>query len=201
MADRRVATDIVIGEREKDEVDQFLPYGSLARVLLLPSSQDDSRFRLLQSQRNLAASGVFVVDPRPLPLEIGLLPTKPRSGLSPVLGHVPPGRPQCCRPPRFLLFYRYHGDANFFVVNPACNEARMIPISCSSGRMLPAAAQRLGCEVPLTATTTSSANINLCAHSPTKAWSPACTSSASTTRRPPESGSSTTSKSTWDRAS
>ncbi|XP_074560471.1 uncharacterized protein LOC141816624 [Curcuma longa] len=90
----------------------------------------DLCFRLLQSRRNVGASGVFVDKSWECQSDFNLL--NPMAGFSPFmlsfLELAVPNFAELVVSSRGLLFYSYHkDDRGFFVVNPACNEVRMIP--------------------------------------------------------------------------
>ncbi|XP_074570369.1 uncharacterized protein LOC141826959 [Curcuma longa] len=144
MADLRMDTDIVAGGREEDKGDQLLPYDLLLEIFsYLPAKMilqlqllsrpfrrlaADRNFRLLQSQRNLAASGVIIFDPFDGKLDLFLL--NHAAGFPPFLVpflEVVLDVAHLLVSSRGLLFYRHRVGNNFLVVNPACNDTRMIP--------------------------------------------------------------------------
>ncbi|KAG6467048.1 hypothetical protein ZIOFF_075148 [Zingiber officinale] len=147
-------TDIVAlekEEREEDACDQyFLPYDLLLEIFsYLPAKMilqlqllsrpfrrlaADCRFRLLQSQRHLAASGVFIVAPSDQQLDF--FPLDNAAGLPPSFyAHLNVLRTVAffLASSRGLLFFRYYSYANLLVLNPTCRERRMLPAPPEKG--------------------------------------------------------------------
>ncbi|XP_074570354.1 F-box protein At5g07610-like [Curcuma longa] len=140
-----MATDIVAGKGEKYEggllphdllleIFSYLPAKKILQLQLLSKSfrrlAANPCFRLLQSRRNVGASGVFVDESWEHQSDFNLL--NPMAGFSPLmlsfLELAVPNFAELVVSSRGLLFYRYRKyDGGFFVVNPACNEVRMIP--------------------------------------------------------------------------
>ncbi|XP_074570368.1 uncharacterized protein LOC141826958 [Curcuma longa] len=116
------------------EIFSYLPAKKILQLQLLSKSfrrlAADPRFRLLQSQRNLAASGVFIYDPFDGRLDLFLLNHAAGFPLPQFLVRflqVVFNDALLIVSSRGLLFYRHRGGDNFLVVNPACNDVRMIP--------------------------------------------------------------------------